>query len=154
MVSQHDWIFFVRCANWRMATQLTKACTQTYIDSCGVLIHNCEIHFNIVISFMTRYPKRSHFKRKVLLNLNKRRCVLHVPLISFLSFDGPKILYSQHKKAPHYLIFPSLLLLPLKSRQNLLKFSAWKAKLDDRINYANKQSFCSPVIRIFLIFGS
>jgi len=116
-----------------MATQLTKACSQTYIDSCGVLIHNCDIHFNIVISFMTPYPKRSNFKPKILFNLSKRPCVLYFPLISFLSFYGPKSLYSQHKKASHYMIFSSLLLLPLKSRQNLQKFSAWKAKLDVRI---------------------
>ena len=136
-----------------MATQLTKACTQNYIDSCGVLIYNCKIHFNIVVSFMTRYPKRSHFnplnaelypichllallgahhilhisrirvKIKILFNLSKRPCVLHVPLISFHSFDGPVILYGQYEKSPHYLIFFSPLLLLLQSRQNLLTFS-------------------------------
>lgn len=141
MVSQHDWTFFVKCTNRRMATQLTKACTQTYIDSCGVLIHNCEIHFNIVISFMTRYPKWSHFKLKILFNLSKRPCMLHVPFISFHSYEGPAILYSQYKKALHYLIFSGLLLLLFKPRKNLSTFSAWKAKLEVRIKYANKQCF-------------
>lgn len=59
--------------------------------------------------------------------------MLHVPLISFHSFDGPVIFYSQYKNTPHYLIFSSLLLVLLKSVKNLSMFSAWKAKLDVRI---------------------
>jgi len=82
---------------------------------------------------MIRYPKWSHFKLKFLFNLSKLTCVLHVSLISFHSFDVPVILCSQYKKTPHYLIFSSLLLLHLNSRQNLSKFSALNVKLDVRI---------------------